>query len=159
MFSVSNSTSTDARAYALRLLGGRSYTIRNLRRKLQQKNFDAREIDATVSRLIDTGVLNDTAYALQFARTKLTTGSASMRRIKQALQKKGVDSAVAESAVRQVIVDEEIDTDAVLEKVARKKFLMLSGLEERVVRQRLFGFLARRGYDLDEIKRMVERLV
>ena len=60
--------------------------------------------------------------------------------------------------VYDVIVDEEIDTAAVVERVARKKLAQLGDLEPLVLRRRLFGFLARRGYDVDEIKRVVAAL-
>jgi len=46
----------------------------------------------------------------------------------------------------------------VIERVARKKLAQLGDLEPVVLRRRLFAFLARRGYDLDEIKRMVALL-
>ena len=47
---------------------------------------------------------------------------------------------------------------AVIERVAKKKLLQLGDLDPLVLRRRLFAFLARRGYDLDEIKAVVTRL-
>ena len=47
---------------------------------------------------------------------------------------------------------------AVIERVAKKKLAQLGDLEPLVLRRRLFAFLARRGYDLDEIKAVVTRL-
>jgi regulatory protein len=129
-----------------------------MRRKLQRKDFLAEDIDAVIDRLTGSGLLNDSAFALQYARTKLTMGSASKRRIRQALAKKGIPVSLADSAVDQVIADEAVDMEAILERVARKKLLTLSGLEKRVIQRRLFGFLARRGYDLDEIRRVMLKL-
>ncbi|MFL5558330.1 MAG: hypothetical protein ACJ794_06860 [Gemmatimonadaceae bacterium] len=43
--------------------------------------------------------------------------------------------------------------------MATKKLAQLGDLEPLVLRRRLFAFLARRGYDLDEIKSVVSRLV
>jgi SOS response regulatory protein OraA/RecX len=42
--------------------------------------------------------------------------------------------------------------------VAKKKLAQLGDLEPLVLRRRLFAFLARRGYDVDEIKGVVSRL-
>src|SRR5207237_2616 len=76
----------------------------------------------------------------------------------QTVDRKGIKGDVAAAAIASVIVDEEIDTAAVVERVARKKLAQLGDLEPLVLRRRLFGFLARRGYDVDEIKRVVAAL-
>jgi regulatory protein len=57
-----------------------------------------------------------------------------------------------------VIDQENIDTAAVVERVARRKLAQLGDLEPLVLRRRLFAFLARRGYDVDVIKSVVSRL-
>ena len=88
----------------------------------------------------------------------MSTG-ASKRRLTQDLYRKGIKGDVATTAIANVIEDEEIDTAAVIERVARKKLAQLGNLEPLVLRRRLFGFLARRGYDLDEIKAVVARLI
>lgn len=136
---------------ALDLLSQRPYTARDLRRKLIQKEIPAAEADAVVGRLQEAGLIDDAKYALAYARTKMLGSGASRRRIKQELARKGVKGEVATDAVEQVIVDEEVDTKAVIERVARKKIASMGDLEPLVLRRRLFAFLARRGYDPDEI--------
>lgn len=151
--------SDDARAYALRLLGQRSYTTHNLRRKLLHKEFPAAEVEATLERLTETGLLDDSRFALSFARSKLTGAGASKRRVKQTLARKGIPGTVADIAIDQVIADEDIDTSASLERVAKKKLASYGELEPHVLRRRMYGFLARRGYDVDEIRSVVDRLM
>ncbi len=147
----------DARSYAMRLLGQRSYTTRDLERKLISKEFERDSIDKTIARLIETGLLNDSRFAVSFARAKLH-GSASSRRIRQLLARKGIAQQMAQAAIEQAIEEEGIDTSATLEKVARKKFASYGSLEPLVVRRRLTGFLARRGYDLDEIRTVIAKV-
>jgi regulatory protein len=151
--------SDDIRAYALRLLGQRSYTTRNLRQKLLRKEFPAEETESLIERLAENGLLDDRKFALSFARSRLTTSSASPRRVRQLLMQKGINSAIADEAVAEVLVEEEIDTAAALKRVASKKFATMAGLERDVIRRRLSGFLARRGYDLDEIRSVVADLL
>lgn len=136
---------------ALDLLSQRPYTARDLRRKLVQKEVPAEEADAVIARLAEAGLVDDAKYALQYARSKLLGSGSSRRRIKQDLARKGVKGDVATEAVEQVIVDEEVDTKALIERVARKKLASMGDLEPLVMRRRLFAFLARRGYDPDEI--------
>ena len=143
---------------ALDLLSARSYTVRELRRKLIQKEVPAAEADAVVARLLDSGLLDDVKYASAYARSKIVGSGASARRVKQELARKGVAAETATEAVEQVIVEEEVDTAAVVERVARKKLASMGDLEPLVLRRRLFAFLARKGYDLDEIQSVVRRI-
>ena len=144
--------------YALNLLSARPYAVKALHRKLIQKQYPAADADDAIRRLADAGLLNDEKYAEQYARSKMLSTGASKRRLTQDLYRKGIKSDIATTAIANVIADEEIDTAAVIESLARKKLAQLGDLEPLVLRRRLFGFLARRGYDVDEIKRVVASL-
>lgn len=137
---------------ALELLSARPYTVRQLRRKLIQKEVPASEADLVIERLLAAGLLDDQRYALAYARSKLVGQGASARRIGQDLARKGVSAELAKEAIAQVVVEEEVDTSAVIERVARRKLASMGDLEPVVLRRRLFSFLARRGYELDEIR-------
>ena len=144
--------------YALNLLAARPYATRALHRKLIQKEYSAADADDAIRRLVANGLLDDAKYAEQYARSKMLATGASKRRLTQDLYRKGIKGDVAASAIDNVVADEEIDTGAMIERVARKKLAQLGDLEPLVLRRRLFGFLARRGYDVDEIKRVVAAL-
>jgi len=144
--------------YALNLLSARPYSTQALHRKLIQKEYSAADADDAIRRLVDNGLLNDAKFAEQYARSKIVSSGVSKRRLSQDLYRKGIKGDVATTAIANVIADEEIDTAAIVEKVARKKLAQLGDLEPLVLRRRLFGFLARRGYDVDEIKRVVASL-
>ena len=144
--------------YALNLLSARPYATRALHRKLIQKEYSAADADDAIRRLVDNGLLNDAKFAEQYARSKILSTGASKRRLQQDLFRKGIKGDVATTAIASVFESEEIDPAAVVERVAKKKLAQLSGLEPLVVRRRLFAFLARRGYDVDEIKAVVSRL-
>jgi regulatory protein len=144
--------------YALNLLAARPHSSSALRRKLGQKEYSAADADDAIRRLLDNGLLNDARFAEQFARSKMLSTGASKRRLTQDLYRKGIKSDVATQAIANVVEQDEIDPAAVIERVARKKLAQLGDLEPVVLRRRLFAFLARRGYDLDEIKRVVSLL-
>ena len=144
--------------YALNLLAARPYASRALHRKLIQKKYSAADADDVIRRLVDNGLLNDERFAEQYARSKMLSTGASKRRLTQDLYRKGIKGDVATAAIANVVEQDEIDPAAVIERVARKKLTQLGNLEPVVLRRRLFAFLARRGYDLDEIKRVVSLL-
>ena len=151
-------TAPSAYNYALNLLSARPYATRALHRKLIQKQYSAADADDAIRRLVDNGLLNDAKYAEQYARSKITMTGASKRRLQQDLFRKGIKADVATHAIAAVLEDEEIDPAVVIERVAKKKLAQLGDLEPIVLRRRLFAFLARRGYDVDEIKAVVSRL-
>ena len=145
--------------YALNLLAARPYATRALHKKLIQKEYPAADADDAIRRLVDNGLLDDEKFAEQYARSKMLSTGASKRRLTQDLYRKGIKGDVASTAIANVIADEEIDTAAVIDQVARKKLAQLGDLEPLALRRRLFAFLARRGYDIDEIKAVVGRLI
>jgi regulatory protein len=144
---------------ALDLLAARAYSVADLRRKLLRKEFSTDEVEQAIERLLSNGLLDDQKYAVAFARQKLTSGGAARRRIKQELWRKGIAGAAADAAVDSVMEDEDFDAEVAIERVARKKLASLGDLDDMVRRRRLYGFLARRGYDLNEINSVVDRLV
>jgi regulatory protein len=144
---------------ALNLLGARPYATSALRKKLIQKQYSAADADDVIRRLVDNGLLNDAKYAEQYARSRITTTGASKRRLQQDLYRKGIKGDLATTAISNVLEQEEIDPAVMIERVAKKKLAQLGDLEPLVLRRRLFAFLARRGYDLDEIKSVMGRLV
>ena len=145
--------------YALNLLSARPYSTSALYRKLIQKKYEAADANDAIRRLVDNGLLNDAKYAEQFARSKILSTGSSKRRLQQDLYRKGIKGDLATTAIANVLEQEEIDPAVVIERVAKKKLAQLGDLEPLVLRRRLFAFLARRGYDLDEIKSVVGRLV
>lgn len=144
--------------YALSLLAARPYSSRSLHRKLIQKQYPAADAEDAIRRLVDNGILDDAKYAEQYARSKMETTGASKRRLQQDLYRKGIKTDVSAAAIDEVVEQDEIDTAAVIERVAKKKLSQLGDLEPLMIRRRLFAFLARRGYDLDQIKAVVSRL-
>ena len=87
---------------ALDLLSARRYTVRQLRRKLIQKEVPPDEADSIVERLLAAGLLDDSRYALAYARSKLIGQGASVRRIGQDLARKGVSAETSKRAIAEV---------------------------------------------------------
>ena len=141
---------------ALNLLAFRARSATELSRALVRKGSDPVHVSAAIARLIEQGFLDDAAFARSFARAKVVGASHSRRRVQQELQRKGVARDVANQAIGEVFEDEAIDSLALIEAAARRKLRTLSSLAPIVRRRRLYGFLARRGFDADDIRRVME---
>lgn len=153
------STSRSTYDRALDLLEVRARSVTELRRALLRKGEPEPDVDAAIERLRSAGLLDDANFARQFARSKALGAGHSRRRIQQELGKRGVARDVSDAAIEDVFEDEAVDEDASIERVARKKLRMLSKADEPTRRRRLYGFLARRGYDSDDIQRVMRSLI
>jgi len=144
---------------ALGLLAFQARSARDLRRRLVQKGEPESHVDAAIARLTASGLLDDAAYARQLARSKVASQGASRRRLQQEMFKRGVAREVGDEAIAEVFEDELVDEEEVIERVARKKLRSLARLDPDARRRRLYAFLARRGYESDDIRRAMKRLL
>lgn len=143
---------------ALHLLGFRARSVFELRRKLLQKGEPADEVERVIARLLDQRLLDDTEFARQFARSRVAGTGSSRFRILQELRRKGVSRALAEEAVDGLLERDGIDASAAIQRVAEKKWNALATLDAFTRRRRLYAFLARRGFNPDEIRNAMNAL-
>jgi len=143
---------------AIAMLAVRGRASGELKRLLVQKGESALVIDQAIARLQAAGLLDDAAFARQFARYRAVAGGLSRRRIERELWRRGIDRATATAAIDQVFAEEGVDEAAAIEHVAERKFRTLLKLDVQTKRRRLYSFLARRGYDVDAISQVVRRL-
>jgi len=141
------------------MLEARARGATELRRLLLKKGEPAADVDATIERLQASGLLDDANFARMFARSKALGPGLSKRRLQQELAKRGVNREVSNEAIETVFEEEGMNDEASIERVARKKLRMLGKVDADTRRRRLYGFLARRGYDSDDIGRIVARLL
>jgi regulatory protein len=143
---------------ALHLLGFRARSVQELRRSLIQKGEPAEDVQHAIERLLDQRLLNDDDFARAYARSKITGGGASRLRVLQELSRRGVARDVADRAMAELERDEGIVAAETIHRVAAKKWRSLAKLDAQTRRQRVYGFLARRGYAPDEIREALAAL-
>jgi len=141
---------------ALNMLAFRARASAELARALVRKGEVKEHVDRAVDRLREQGLLDDARFAESLTRSKVLGAKQSRRRVQQDLARKGVDRAVSDAAIDTVFEEEGVDQSAVVEEAARKKLRSLVKLEPVVRRRRLYAFLARRGYDADDIRRAMD---
>lgn len=141
---------------ALNMLAFRARSSSELRRALVRKQEPPALVDAAIDRLRSAGFLDDARFARQFARSKAAGAGTSRRRLQQELSRKGVPREVGEEAVSEVFEEENIDEVAAAEALTRKKLRSLHKVDSQTRNRRLWSFLARRGYDGDQIRRAIQ---
>jgi regulatory protein len=137
---------------ALNMLAFRGRSSAELTRALVRKGAERSIVDHAIARLQEQGLLDDAAFAQSFARAKVLGANQSRRRVQQHLARKGVAREVSDAAIAAVFEEEGIDQREMVEAVARKKIRSLNKLDPSVQKRRLYAFLARRGFDAEDIR-------
>lgn len=137
---------------AVAMLAFRARASKELSRTLVRKGEDRLLVDRALQRLQDQGFLDDAAFARSFTRARVAGAQHARRRVQQELSRKGVAREVADEAIRTVFDEEGFDQRQLVEDAARKKMRTLASLDPVVQRRRLYAFLARRGFDADDIR-------
>lgn len=142
---------------AVRILAKRAKSSGELRRKLREYKYETDAIEWSIERLIDLGVLNDEEYARMVVRSQLSRKPAGRRLLSGKLREKGIEQSIADRVLDNMLEDRDALADA--RKLAQQAARSISDRHDREVRvRRITGRLARRGFDFDVIRRVMDEL-
>jgi regulatory protein len=136
---------------AAAMLARRPRSEREIRRRLAQRKVEAGVINETIERLRAVRLIDDAAFAQSWTESRDRTSPRGRRLLVQELRTAGVDAAVATEAVADVD-----DADAAY-RLASSRMRSLAALDREAFRSRLGGFLQRRGFGWDVVRRTVEQ--
>lgn len=144
----------DAIRYALKLLSYRGRSVRELKERLRKKGYDEASVEAAVERLSAAGFLDDAALAgnlRRIASEQRLLGSLGTR---QLLRRRGI----SEDLIREVVVaDDAADLQLCLQLAQRR--VRITGMPVTPAEtNRLFHYLARRGYGPAVIRKCLRDL-
>lgn len=144
-----------ARADALALLRTRSRSRRDLLNRLSLKGHTRDDSGAALDRLARVGLIDDETLAGDRAGVMALSGKTGPRAAEVKLRALGIEGGVAAAAVREAYDGADLlgQAMALAERLARS---LGPSLDEAARRRRLFGYLARRGYDHDICRRATE---
>lgn len=140
---------SDARHYALRLLGYRARSEKELRERLDRKGFGQSAIDNAMLRLKKTGLIDDRALAASLKRQAFEQRFLGCEGARSFLLKRGLSRAVVESAVDY---DEGAEIEKALKFLDKKRTSVRNYPAEKKM-SRLWNLLARRGYSSEVIRK------
>jgi regulatory protein len=140
---------------ALDLLAIRARSGRDLRVRLRRAGAPDSDITWTIDRLVRQGLLDDASYARQVARAKVLGGGVSRRKVVNDLRRRGVSADIADHAIDATLREVDLDEEGAALQAAQKRMRSLSSLEPAKQRQRLYAYLARRGFGGDIVRRVI----
>ncbi len=139
--------------YAVKLLASRSYSTRKLREKLRTKGYNADDIDAAITKLIDRRLLDDVKYAEGFVRTRIETHPRGKSALVRDLVARGVTGSTAKQAVNENLTAEQ--EFALARDLVERKRGQYSSVDSDTRKRRLMALLARRGFRPDTIYKIL----
>jgi regulatory protein len=126
---------------ALHFLSYRPRSSAEVRQNLSKRGISESLIEETLNRLQSTGLVNDEAFARAWVENRNTFRPRGKPALRMELRRKGLSDEIVQS-----VLDTQVNEADLALTTARKYARRLTGLEWPEFRQKLSGFLARRGF-------------
>ena len=133
------------KAAALRLLGARPRSAKELRDRLQEKEFGEAAIQRVLDQLTRAGLVDDDQFARMFIRHTLKLRPAGRIVLRQKLLLRGIDARTADRALDEEMPDPQEHVLLVARQLLRRA-RGSSRAGDPAIRRRLAAGLARRGF-------------
>lgn len=140
----------DAYQRALRYLGARDHSRREIRQKLRRQGFGRAAIDAAIEKLMDQNYLDDQVYAANYVNYRMKTSPRSRRLLAQELKRKGIRDDHIEAALKPV--DERRMALACIHR-KRRRWRRFEGQQRRL---KILAHLSGKGFSYDVSRLAVE---
>lgn len=139
-----------AKQKALSLLSSRSYSKKNLKKKLCEKQSE--EIaEKAIERMEELGLVNDESYCRDFANYLFSVKKFGKKRIVSELNEKGIDKFIIEDVLEEIDFSQDFERAL---SIALKKYRTYSEKDKN----KIYSFLLRCGYDYSIIKEVLDNM-
>lgn len=145
-----------AKAYALRLLGNRAYTKKEIRDKLAARGHARRAIDQTLATLERLDLIDDAVFARQFVAQRLRSRPAGRKGLAFDLKRRGVPCKIIDCVLDDALSDVDVEDMALGLMMPRAN--RYRGLSRERAMGRIYGFLGRRGFDASIAREVAEKV-
>ncbi len=144
-----------ARRTVERLLKIRLRSEKEIRDKLKQREFDQELIDQTLDYFRRLNLVNDQEFTRQWIHWRVSKPF-GINRVKFELKNKGISEETIEAELRAFKINFPED-DIVLNLADRRKVLMKEK-DPIKLKQRLYGYLLRRGFSVSSILEALKKV-
>ncbi len=131
-------------------------TEHQLRQVLAKREIPQEVADSVILRFTDAQLIDDGAFARAFVASRIACGGKSRATIRRELKQRGVADDLAAEALEGL--DREAEAELAL-NLAQKRMNALASYDREVRYRRLQGFLARRGFDSEIIRRTLSEVM
>jgi len=136
---------------AIRFLGFRARSQAEIERYLRDKGYPAGVVAETISRLVNKQYLDDEAFARLWLEDRARFRPRGQAALHYELKQKGISAEIVDTVLAAVDED-ELAWTAVEGKLRRWR-----ELDEPELRQKIIGFLSRRGFNYETVHHVISR--
>jgi regulatory protein len=154
-FAHENGAHSEARNIVLNQLNFMPRTRKELETTLAKRHIEPDVAKSVLDRFEEIGTVDDVAFAELLIRSRCNTKRVSRSVLRQQLRQKGVDQEIIEDALMVITDDDEL---RMATELVERKARAMSRLEPDVRKRRLFGLLARKGYNTSIALRVINDL-
>lgn len=142
---------------ALRYLQYRSRSIKEVIDHLKKKNTPDEQITIIIKKLEEQRFLNDEEFAKMWIRNRTTLRPTGKHLLKLELMQKGIEKNIIDKVLEEASEESGSDLEMarILTQKKKEKFKNMTK-DERY--RKLGGFLQRRGFSYDVIKRSIDEV-
>ena len=137
----------------LRLIAARPRSEKEIRDYLKRKKALPSLIEKVIKKLIAVKQINDLEFAKWWLEQRSVFRPRGKIALKLELRQKGIDQKLAEK-----LITKNVDELKLAKKAAQKKLKAFKNLEPLEFRKKMTGFLSRRGFSWETIKKTLENL-
>ncbi len=138
---------------ALHFLSYRPRSEAEVRQRLTKHGYTEADVETVLQRLRENRFLQDTEFARQWIENRSTFRPRSRRVLAMELRQKGVGEETIQDALVDAEDDEELAYQAAIRRLQRYE-----NLDWEAFREKLGGFLLRRGFNYGTVAPVVRRL-
>jgi len=137
---------------ALRFINYRPRTRSEVEKKLNELDFPQETIDYVLSRLTESGILNDENFAQMWVENRAAMKPRGKRALVYELRQRGIDQKTIDQAITS------IDEEELAYQAAQRRARKLQGQDLNSFRQKMFRYLAQRGFTYELCAQVVPRV-
>lgn len=126
---------------------------KEVRDYFKKKKIGDSEIEKLIEKAKSLNLINDLDFASWWLEQRQTFRPKGPRLLKLELKQKGIADEIIDQLLSQKSPQSEFQTALAL---AQKKLVSLKNYDPKIQKQKLLGFLLRRGFDFDEAKSAVD---
>ncbi len=142
----------DAKRIALAFLNYRARSEKEIRDRLKREEIPEEVMTRVILFLGENGLVNDGAWAKAFVNDTLHRKPVSSRQLEFGLKQKGVSKEVIEETLAELNRSESDEDRALQAAEKRWPRILRSEADPKKQKQKLYTFLAGRGFGYDTIK-------
>ena len=137
---------------ALNFLSYRPRSSDEVRRNLGDKDFAEKTIEATLERLEDVGLVDDLEFARYWVEQRQEFKPRGAAMLRHELRQKGIDRRIIDQVVTT------IDEQQLADRAARAWVERKRHLDPQEAKQKLYGYLVRRGFAYSVVRETLSGL-